>query len=307
MEYLWLIVSILGYFAFALASLGDKIILGQSARPRAFTFFVGVLNILVIFLIPFVGLQIPSNYTMVWIILDAIIYVFGIYGMFSALEKFDVSRVIPAIGATQPIFIFALTWLFWGKQPFSFQQILAFLLLLFGTILVSLNRKGDLFNKESIKISLVTALLFSLDFVFSKFVYLDMPSTTQGFLQGFIWIRIASTAVAILFLLNPDFYKDVFSKRKKTKPQTGLLFIIFQAVGGTATVLQSIAIALAPIAYLAIINALRGTQYVFLFIFTVICTIFMPRVLKEDISKGIIIQKVVSILIIGLGLILLFY
>ncbi|MFA5086902.1 MAG: hypothetical protein WC470_01205 [Candidatus Paceibacterota bacterium] len=307
MEYAWLIVAILGYFAFALASLGDKIVLGQSPRPRAFTFFVGVFNILAIFMIPFIPFSMPSNYATLWIILDAIIYIFGLYGMFSALEKFDVSRVIPAIGATQPVFIFLLTWLFWGPQSLGGQQILAFALLLVGTVLVSLNKTGDLFTRESLKISLVTALLFSLDFVFSKFVYLEFG--LSNWQQGFVWIRIASFAIAILLLLHPAFFKDVFSvnKKNRTKTSTGLLFILFQGAGGIATILQSWAIALVPIAYLAIINALRGVQYVFLFGFTVVCTVCIPKILKEDISKGTIIQKVLSILIIALGLALLFY
>ena len=304
MEHNWLIIAILGYFAFALASLGDKIILGQSPRPRAFTFFVGIFNVLVVLMIPFISFSLPSGYDGFWIILNAIVYIFGLYGMFSALEKFDVSRVVPAIGATQPVFIFALTWLFWGPQNINIQQIIAFVLLLLGTVLISLNRSGDLFTKESLVISLVTALLFSLDFIFSKFVYLEMP-----FLQGFIWIRIASFVIALLLLLNNNFYKDVFSKRarNKTKFSTGVLFVGFQVAGGIATVLQGLSIALVPIAFLAIINALRGVQYVFLFGFSIACTIFIPKILKEDISKGAIIQKVISILIIGLGLAMIFY
>ena len=304
MEHNWLIIAILGYFAFALASLGDKIILGQSPRPRAFTFFVGIFNVLVVLMIPFISFSWPSGYAGFWIILNAIVYIFGLYGMFSALEKFDVSRVVPAIGATQPVFIFLLTWLFWGPQNINVQQIIAFVLLLLGTVLISLNRSGDLFTKESLVISLVTALLFSLDFIFSKFVYLEMP-----FLQGFIWIRIASFVIALLLLLNNNFYKDVFSKRarNKTKFSTGVLFVGFQVAGGIATVLQGLSIALVPIAFLAIINALRGVQYVFLFGFSIACTIFIPKILKEYISKGAIIQKVISILIIGLGLAMIFY
>lgn len=293
----WLLIIILSYLAFALASLGDKIVLGQAGRPRAFTFFVGALNVLAIFIIPFIDFDVPTVYATLWIILDAVIYIFGIYGMFSALDKYDVSRVIPAIGAAQPVFIFGLTWLFWGPQFLNSQQILAFVLLLTGTVLITLNKVGDLFTKESLKISLVTALLFSLDFIFSKFIFLEMP-----FLQGFVWMRVASFICALLLLFNRNFYQDVFSKREKSKSSVGFIFVLFQGAGGLATILQSWAIALVPIAYLAIINALRGVQYVFLFVFTVIFTIYFPKILKEDVSKSALIQKIISILIIGIGL-----
>ncbi|HOS87856.1 MAG TPA: EamA family transporter [Candidatus Pacearchaeota archaeon] len=297
---LWLIIIILSYFAFALASLGDKIVVGQAGRPRALTFYVGVLNILAIFIIPFIDFDTPTLYTALWIVLDGIIYIFGIYGMFSALDKYDVSRVIPAIGAAQPIFIFGFTWLFWGQQYLTSQQILAFVLLLAGTILITLDRVGDLFTKESLKISLATALLFSLDFVFSKFVFLEMP-----FWQGFIWLRMASALAAMLLLFNRNFYKEVFESPPLSKGSIGFIFILFQGAGGLASVLQSWAIALTPVAYLAIINAIRGVQYVFLFIFTLIFTIYFPKILREDISKGVLIQKIVSIIIIGIGLSLL--
>ena len=68
---------------------------------------------------------------------------------------------------------------------------------------------------------------------------------------------------------------------------------------------QNWAIFLAPLAFLAIINALQGVQYVFLLIFAVLLSLKFPQILKEEISREIIFQKVVAILLIGGGLVIL--
>jgi len=72
-----------------------------------------------------------------------------------------------------------------------------------------------------------------------------------------------------------------------------------------ATVLQSLAIALVPVAYLAIVNALKGIQYVFLFLLTILFSYYLPSYLKETLSKKALVQKISAIFLISLGLVIL--
>ncbi len=293
---LWLTIIIFSYLFFALASLGDKIILAGPSKPKSYTFYVGVLSILVVFIIPFVEFGWPSNIGLAFIILEALVYVAGLYAMFYALEHFDVSKIMPTIGASQPVIIAILSIFFWGKLDMGLKDIVAFIVLLSGSILISIDKNPKI-TRKSLEISLITAVLFSLDFVFSKFVYLEMP-----FWQGFIWMRIFSCLFVLVFLFDRGFRKEFADGKKNPDKKTGVFFIITQAAGGMANVLQSWAIALVPISYLAIMNSMKGIQYVFLFIMVVLFSCFMPKVLKEEMSKRVIVQKIVSILIIGLGL-----
>ena len=135
-------------------------------------------------LIPFAGFNIPGPKESAWIALDAIVHIAGLYAMYVALEKFDVSRVIATIGATQPIFVFLLTWIFWGPQAMPAIDMLAFILLFAGSIIISVEKNIKI-TGDYLKITLFSAVMFSLDYIFSKFVFLGMP-----FLQGIIWIRI---------------------------------------------------------------------------------------------------------------------
>jgi len=102
---LWIIASISAYLCFALASLGDRIVLAGPPRPKSYTFFVGVLSATVVFLIPFIGISVPQGILWMWIILAALFNILGVYSMFSAFDDFDVSKIVPTVGALQPIFV----------------------------------------------------------------------------------------------------------------------------------------------------------------------------------------------------------
>jgi hypothetical protein len=111
----------------------------------------------------------------------------------------------------------------------------------------------------------------------------------------------------LVFLLSRNSRKEIFEKKGILDKKTMSLFICSQASGGLANILQSFAIFLAPVAFLPIVNSLRGVQYIFLFLMTLFLSIFFPKILKEEISKKIIFQKIVSIILIVAGLALLVF
>ncbi|MBU2539620.1 hypothetical protein KJ786_00445 [Patescibacteria group bacterium] len=295
----WIPIIILACLFFSIASLADKLVLSGPPQPKSYVFYIGVLNILVVLLIPFANFGLPNIASLPWIIMEAIVFIVGLYSMFVALERFDVSRVIPTIGAVQPIFIFILTFIFWSNQSLKGTDLLAFIILLIGSSIISFEKNIKI-SRNYLKITLFAALMFSLEYIFSKFVFLNQP-----FLQGFIWMRIFSFMFVLFFVLNSNFRKEIFRKQNLLIGKTRIMFFCGQASGGIANFLQSFSIFLAPISFLPIVNSLRGIQYVFLFLITLFFSYFYPKILKEGISKGLIIKKIISILLIVLGLAIL--
>ena len=318
----WLFIIILSYLFFSLAYFGDKLILSGPPNPKLYTFYVSILGILVIFFMPFTKFNIPNLTGMIFITLEAIVYILGLYTMFTALEKFDVSRVMTTIGALQPILILSLTWIFWGTKVIIGMNFLAFMMLFLGGVIISIENPSSRNSQSSfhygarkfkidskyLMLVLFSSLMFSLDYIFSKLVFLEQP-----FLQGLIWMRMFSFLFVLVFLFDRELKKQVFSsfdfardnKKATLNKKTGILFLFTQSAGGIASLLQSFAISLVPVAYLAIINSLRGVQYIFLFIITLFFSFLFPKILKEEISKKIIFQKTVSILLIVSGLAIL--
>ena len=294
----WLLVIILSYFFFSLAFLGDKMILSGAPKPALYTFYVGALSLLVVFFIPFIKFSIPNYQTMGWIIAEAIVYIAGLYAMFRALEKFEVSKVMTTIGATQPIFVFFLVWLFWGLENITGLEIFAFFLLLVGSIGISFEKNANK-NRGYINITIIASILFSLDYIFQKLVFLDQP-----FLQGFVWMRLASFVVVLFLLFSKNLRKELFVKKENVvfDKKISTIFVCSQSAGGIANGLQGAAIFLAPTAFLPIINALRGIQYVFLFLLTLFVSYAFPKILQEKNDRTVIIRKSISIIVIAAGL-----
>jgi len=290
----WLIIIILVYFLLAFVSLGDKYLLKGPPSPKIYVFYIGLLGILALLLIPFVGFSIPGILGILFCLLAGTMYIFAILGACEGLEKFEASRIIPAIGGFMPLFIFGLIYLFsWGQgEILSFKEIIAFILLIFGSIFISWNPLKKV-SFKSLQVSAVTAFLFALSFVLAKYVYLMMP-----FWTGFIWIRISAFIIALFFILFKEVREEIFSRKSSFSKKTSALFLLNQSVGAGAFILQNWAIALAGIAYLSIISALQGIQYVFLFILTMVF-------LKEGLSKKVILQKFFAIILISVGLVFL--
>lgn len=298
----WLLITISSYLILAIVSLVDKYLLTSSIpNPKVYTFYVGILGILVFLLVPFVGFYIPEISQIILALSAGALYIYALFWFFKTLRLFETSRVVPAIGGMVPLFTFGLIYILSsGKEILSFPEIIAFVLLIFGSILITLERK-KLITFKSLQLSVLTAFLFSLAFVLTKYVYLVQP-----FWNAFIWMRIGGFLLALgLFIFVPEIKKEIFRKREYFPKKTAAIFLSNQAAGAGANILQNWAIFLAPLIYVPIINALAGVQYVFIFTFAILFSLKFPEILKEEISKEIIFQKIIAILSIVTGLFLL--
>jgi len=298
----WLLVTISFYLILAVVFLVDKYLLtGSIPNPHVYTFFVGFSSISVLIFVPFVRFYIPTFSQIILALLAGAIFIYALFWFYKSLQLFEASRVIPAITGLVPLLTFGLVYISsFGKEILSFPEIIAFILLIFGSFLITAE-KGKFINLESLKISAICAFLLSLSFVLLKYVYLVQP-----FWNGFIWTRIGSFLMALcFFIFTREVREEVFQKRISFKKKTMGIFIANQAAGGGASILQNWAISLAPLAYVAVINALQGIQYAFLLIFTTLISLKFPQLLKEEISKEIIFQKISAILLIGAGLVML--
>ncbi len=312
---LWLIITVFAYFILAIVCLADKYLLKEGIpNPKVFAFYVGILGVLALFIIPFAGFYVPGGGQVVISLLAGALSIYALFWFYKDLSLFEASRVVPTIGGLIPLFTFGLVYLFsLGKEVLSLREGIAFILLVCGSVIITLpsrifakRRHGKTkeekpLNPKRFSLPVLTAFLFSLSFVLTKYIYLE-----QTFWNGFIWRSIGGFLMAIIFFIFfPEIKKEIFKKKIKIKKKTVVIFLSNQTLSAGATILQNWAIALAPLAYVAIINALQGVQYVFLFVFAIFLSLKFPEILKEEISKRIIFQKVFAILSLCLGLAIL--
>ncbi len=298
----WLLVTISAYFLLAVVFLIDKYLLSKEIpNPVLYSFFIGLSGVLLLPFIPFINFVIPGIFQIILSFLAGISSVIGLYWFFKALKDFEASRVVPAVGGLVPLFSFFLVYIFsFGKETLSLSGVIAFILLVSGSFLITLE-KGKFITTKSLKFCLISSFFYALSFVLAKYVYLSQP-----FLSGLVWIKIGGVLAALsFFVLFPDLKKEVFKKKIAVQNKTAGLFIGNQIAGAGGGLLQNWAIALAPLAYVSIINALQGVQYVFLLIITIFLSLKLPQIIKEEIDRKTLLQKAVAILLIGGGLFLL--
>jgi drug/metabolite transporter (DMT)-like permease len=296
----WLIIAILAYLLFAVSSLGDEYLLNGPPNPKTYAFYVGILGIVFIFLIPFVGFSVPALPQAALAVLAGAFLILANFSYYTALDQFEISRVSPAIGGFLPIFTFSIICFLPGAgQSLGFLKILAFILLILGGVLITLER-GKSLSSKSLKIAALSAFLFAIAFVLAKYVYIG-----QSFWSGFIWMRIGGFLVALFFLFSRPVRDEILRKRPGFQKKSGILFLGNQLFGGSAFLMQNWAVALAPLSMLPFINALEGVKYVFIVGLTFLFSAKLPVILKERISREIIFQKIAAILLIVAGLAIL--
>jgi drug/metabolite transporter (DMT)-like permease len=297
---LWLIIIILAYFLLAISTLGDEYLLNGPPNPKNYSFYVGLLGIFTLLLIPFVGFSIPNLWQIILSLSAGSFLILASFCYYTALEHFEVSRVAPAIGGFLPLFTFGFVYFFSGeKQSLILVQIIAFALLIFGSIFITFEKQKSV-SLKSLEITALAAFLFAITFILTKYVYINQP-----FWNGFLWMRIGGFLTALFFLFSQGVRDEIFRRKSTFQKKTGSIFLGNQVVGASAFLLQNWAIALVPLSFLPFINALEGTKYIFVLIFSILLSVKFPQFLKEKISKGIIIEKIIAILLIIGGLILL--
>lgn len=290
---MWLIVSLVGYLLNAIATLVSKwLLIKDLPHPVVFTFYIGALNLLALVLIPF-GFYYPGILEVLTALGSGVAFGLGLYLINKALTKDQVSQVAPMVGGLQPIFVLAFAWWFL-PEVLVVKQYLGIALLIAGSVLIALEIGRRRIFTESLPLIMLSSVFFGFSYATLKLVYIQ-----QDFVSGFVWTRIG-TFLFVLFLVAVTRSWKLVAKDLKGsgKPVAGL-FLFAQIAGALSFVLIAYAISIGPV---TVINALQGIQYVFLFFLIFILIKKQPKLLDEPLTKKIIIQKIIAIILIITGL-----
>lgn len=296
----YIFVAIFAYSLFAVNAVIDKFLLHKRriGHPATYAFTIGMLSLAVLVLAPF-GLSFSGWEFTALALTAGMFFTFALFLFFSSLKIAETSRVVPIQGGFVPFFTLILAYLVLGER-LGETDIVAIGLLLGGSVLITTGKGNEGQGGERgawVRLALGAAFLFALSFTMTKSVF-DM----LGFINGFIWTRFGMAIGALLMLFDPDARKAIFSQIHRTSPQTGFLFITGQIVGALAGIGQNFAIALGSV---TIVNALAGTQFVFLFILTALLSIWSPKILREEISSPILVRKGLATALISAGVAIL--
>lgn len=308
---LWLYVSLIAYFLFAIAAIADRYLLaGPLPHPRLYGFYAGVAGIFAVVLMP-LGFYMPPTPIIGLSLLAGVINIGALFLLYRAIFYGKISTVIPGVGAMVPLFALLFTFLLLGEDfIITPQGAIALLLLILGTIFLSL-RLGEhriTLSYRNIANIAYAAGAFGLSFAMTKVVFSQLLTdgfTRAGFITGFVLMAFGGFMGSFLFLLLPGTRTRAFHRNFFKKPRVVLPYLIGKGAGSLGSLAQSYAISVAAVAQVVFISALIGVEYFFVLILVILFALKNPHLLKEELTRKSIPLRLVGIIFVAAGLFLL--
>jgi drug/metabolite transporter (DMT)-like permease len=317
---MWLFITIGAYFINAGVYVADKFLLSKKIHSSiAYAFYVGVWSIFNVVLLFFAPWQAPSLQELALDLLAGFLFLITLIFWYKALHQSEASRVVPVVGALVPIFSFILSFIFLG-ETLSQQQFIAFIILICGGVLISIKQTkvyiyqklvnrvrevvGDIFGSVPAGVqptsrllvnSVTAAVFFAVYYVLMKYIYMYQP-----FVGSFVWSRLGSFIGVLLMLFIPEWRKVIFDQQKGAKtPKNLFYFLTIRILAAAAFIMINWAISLGNV---AIVNALQGVQYLFLFVIIILISNKFPKMLNEQLGGGVLVQKLIGTVLVCMGL-----
>jgi len=285
------------YIIWALTNLVDKALLSKNQiDPLVYTAFGITVSILLTFLLIPLGFFLPSSQTLLYMLIGGAGFMVALIVYFKALQHGEVSVLVP-LTALLPLFTFGASYLFFGKG-LLFHEVIAMAILIVGAIVVNFtqNNSKNYFSKTVLLLLLANAL-FAVAYAFQGRVYEMTP-----FWNGFIWMQIFGFfAVLILMMLFSD-TRTFRTAYKESSSSDRMMFLGIGIANFGVLILLNYTFTLIPV---AVVNALRGIQYIASFVFVIYASKLWPLIYREDVSRNTVIQRALGIAIIVFGLLVL--
>jgi drug/metabolite transporter (DMT)-like permease len=292
---IWLILLAIAYFFYAAVFILDKYILSRP-MPDAmvYTFWVSFLGICILVLIPIFGFSLPIKTEVFWSLMAGFAQVGGLILFYHALNKSELTRLVPFVGAISAVFILIINSItiheFLGGR-----QIIAFTLLVLGSLVIGL-QKREFFGNGVLAPAIISSFLFAVFWVITKYLFLG-----TDFVSGLIWVRAGVAIVALLLLLFRKSRQAIFSKTREMRPKTTGFFMLGRLLNIAGSLFFYGAVFLGSV---TLANALQGLQYVFVLILALLLFKRIPG-LKEQFGKEFLMQKIFAVALICVGLFIL--
>lgn len=296
----WLIFAILSPALSGISNFIDKFLVDKKIKDLMLvTIFTGILAFVTgVIILAIKHFPIITVGPLVLLLFSGILLDLYLIPYFSALSKEETSRVIPLFQFV-PIFVLVLSAIFL-KEVLSFNQLLAFVFIIIGGFIICVDKFDmSIFKpRRSFWQMMFSSFLYSITSIMFKFVILR-----ENFWVSFGYESIGIGMGAMILLVIPHIRISFDREVSKAKPTIWELLIATDFLGVLGQFFTSYAFLLAPVALVSVIG---GLQPLFVIIYGLILSIWLPKIIKEDISKKAIELKFLSTILILIGIYLIY-
>lgn len=292
----WIFIALLAHIFWGLVNIGDKYLITNKIKsPYVYLVLLTWSGILAVILIPFIDFYIPELKWLLWIALASALYFFGGLPYVKAVKIEDISR-INIWWNLIPLFTLLLSWWTIGDH-LSNHQFVAFVVLLFGSILASIHfRQKNITLSKAFPYMMIATLCYAGYAVVIRYVTQSVP-----FLVTYVSNGIIIVFISFSMFLWPRFRTEFTTDLKNINKKIAATFLSIAVLDEAAVLLNIWALSLGPA---ALIFALEGVQTLFVFLLAVLISLFRPQIIKEELDKRNIVLKLTALVIIIVGVIL---
>jgi len=209
-----------------------------------------------------------------------------------ALMVEEISRITPLFQFI-PIFVVFLSVLFL-EEILSGQKYLGMVLIVLTSILISYKKtEGGKSLSSAFKLMIPFSLILAINTVLNKYLlsYMDYWSL-------FFWMMIGSGCGVMCLLAFSKPRKEFVEALPFLGKRTFLVAILGEGTYALGIIFSLIAISLS---YVSLVSALAGLQHFFVFVYVLLLSLFVPRILKEELSKNVVLLKIIAIALMIVG------
>lgn len=291
---MWILYSILAALAWSFTNIIDKVAISKVVkRPIVLTVLLGVIDLIIACII------LSNNFVLLTLnifllsLLTGIFFLIGTVLYYTALKGEETSRIAPLF-ALNIIWTMVLAAIFLN-EVFVIKEYVGIIIIFFGSALICIKRKVKIYIGKGFFLMIASTVFYSACSIFQKYL-LDYNN---------FWIVFAYTSIGYFIALIPVsiyYIKDI----KKTIKAMSIKDVgVISTINISDTIGSLLYLVALSFGFVTLAEAVSSVQYIFVFILSLLISIFIPRIIKEELKKSIVILKIIAIVLIIGGVVLI--
>lgn len=292
----WIFLSLLAPLFWASSNFVDKYILGKYTKGIFDFVFFSTITSWIFFagIFLFAGKPELDIFSLIPIATGMIlIYSYGFYG--KALEQGDTSSLV-ILFKLIPVITVILAFTFLG-QTLSSNEFLGFVIVLVGATIVSFEKSKGIFIK-GFGMILIAILMWSI-----MTLLIDYGLTKMSFLDYFMLDNLGSALAGLTMFIIPSIRKQVIEGIRTARAGKYIWFSWNNVLDFFGQMSIKKALAIAPSA--GLVTVVMQVQSFYAILIGILLTLFIPHIIKEDISTSVLIKKFIGAVIMFAGVYIL--
>lgn len=304
----WFFIALGAPFLWALVNIADNYLVGRFSDKEkerssgGLVLFSSLIGIVIAFLIWVFGpnvFHIPTLDKLLLFVCGILTIVWVILYLFT-LEIEDTSAVVPWF-LSVPVFGYILGYFFLG-ETLNLQQMLGSGVIFLGLILISLDfREGKKKVKHKPMLYMLSACVaIAISGVIFKYVTVENDFWVSSFWEYFG----LGVSGLFIFLFIPHYRESFMHMNRTGGHKIFLVNTVSEFMTIIGNLLTNYAFLLAPITLVYLVGSFQPAIVLFM---TLFATKFLPHIAKEDMTKHVLVQKIIAIIFITFGSVVIFY